>query len=85
MKSTQQKIKLLIIALAIGVCCGANLHAQTPADDPGGPGSGSGGGTPGGDGSPIVPFDKDMSAIFLLTGIAYAATRLKKNTVVSLN
>lgn len=85
MKSTQQKVKLLFIAIAICICYSANLNAQTPADDPGGPGSSGGGGGLGGDGSPIVPFDKDMSAFFLLTGICFAAFHNKKNKIVLLN
>ena len=73
MQSITKKIKLAGIFLLLTICLHTHSKAQTPADDPGGPGSGSGGGTPSGDGSPIVPFDRDMSIIFLSVGVIYAA------------
>ena len=83
MKQVLYNIKLIGLALVIGVCFTAiSVNAQSPADDPGIGGPGSPGNGPSGDGSPIVPFDSNMSLLFAATGIAYASLKLKKGSLL---
>jgi hypothetical protein len=83
MKQVLYNIKLIGLALVIGVCFTAiSVNAQSPADDPGIGGPGSPGNGPSGDGSPIVPFDGNMSLLFAASGIAYATIKLKKGNLL---
>ncbi len=79
MKQVLYNIKLIGLALVIGVCFTAvTVNAQSPADDPGIGGPGSPGNGPSGDGGPIVPFDSNMSLVLAASGIAFATLKLKK-------
>lgn len=79
MKQVIKSIKLMGIAMIIGICFNA-LNAQSPTDDPGIGGPGSLGNGPSGDGSPVVPFDGGMSLMLVASGISYAAKKIKENT-----
>jgi len=62
------RLRQIMIVLLMSLCMNIHLKAQTPADDPGigGPGVGV---APAGDGSPIVPFDENMTIVLLSLGI----------------
>jgi len=82
MQTMTKRIGLSLIILFISCCLNSSLNAQTPADDPGigGPGVGA---APAGDGSPIVPFDGEMSFVFLLCGVGYASFTMKRSLITS--
>lgn len=81
MKQVLYNIKLIGLALVIGVCFTAvTVNAQSPADDPGIGGPGSPGNGPAGDGGPVVPFDSNMNIMLAVSGVAYAALKLKKGS-----
>ena len=75
MQTITKKLGFTILILLISCCMTFSLNAQTPADDPGigGPGVGA---APAGDGSPIVPFNEDMSIGLLILGIGYASRKV---------
>lgn len=80
MKQVIKSIKLIGIAMIIGICFNA-INAQSPADDPGIGGPGSPGNGPSGDGSPVVPFDGGMSLMLVASGISYAAKKIKGTSI----
>ena len=82
MQTMTKRIGLSLLILFISCCLNGSLNAQTPADDPGigGPGVGA---APAGDGSPIVPFDGEMSFVFLLCGVGYASFAIKRSLIKS--
>ena len=81
MKQVINNIKLIGLALVIGVCfTTVTVNAQSPADDPGIGGPGSPGNGPSGDGSPVVPFDSNMNLILVASGIAFATLKLKRGS-----
>ena len=82
MQTITKRIGLSLLILFISCCLNGSLNAQTPADDPGigGPGVGA---APAGDGSPIVPFDGEMSFVFLLCGVGYASFAIKRSLIPS--
>ena len=84
MKQNIKRVRNLVVAVLIGLCFSADLHAQSPADDPGigGPGSPSVG--VGGDGSPVVPLNRDLSMLLIAAGIAYSYKKIKQAQVVGL-
>ena len=69
------KLSLVVLSLLIVFSINTKVCAQTPADDPGigGPGVGA---APAGDGSPIVPFDTNLSLVLLAAGIYYSTKKL---------
>jgi len=75
MQTITKRIGIAVRILFISCCMNFSLNAQTPADDPGigGPGVGV---SPAGDGSPIVPFNEDMSIALLIIGIAYTSRKV---------
>jgi hypothetical protein len=76
MKKIVTPIAMLLITIGAA-------NAQTPdPNDPGigGPGSSSVGG-PSNDGVPVVPFDGGMSLMLAVSGIGYAAKKLKRKGV----
>ena len=82
MLTITKKLGILSLALMLSICINTTVNAQSPADDPGIGGPGSPGNGPSGDGSPIVPFDGNMSLLFAATGIAYATLKLKKGSLL---
>ena len=83
MKHVINNLKLICLALVLGICFTTiSVNAQSPADDPGIGGPGSPGNGPGGDGGPIVPFDSNMSLMLAVSGIAYATLKLKKASLL---
>ena len=76
MKALLNKIRFYVVLIIVGCCLNTADKGQTPADDPGigGPGLGD---SPAGDGAPIVPIDGGMSLIFVVTGITFAAFKIK--------
>ena len=72
------------MVILLSVCINTNVNAQSPADDPGIGGPGSPGNGPSGDGSPIVPFDGGMSLMLAISGISYAAKKIKGLNAVEL-
>ena len=78
MRTASKTISSIALVLAISFCINTTSHAQSPADDPGigGPGSPSVG--VGGDGGPVVPFDGGMSLMLVVSGIGYAAKKIRK-------
>ncbi len=76
MQTITSNFRLIMLALIVSFCMFGTLNAQTPADDPGigGPGVGA---APAGDGSPIVPFDTNLSLILLSAGIFYGTRKIK--------
>ena len=82
MQTITSNFRLIMLALIVSFCMFGTLNAQTPADDPGigGPGVGA---APAGDGSPIVPFDGEMSFVFLLCGVGYASFAIKRSLIPS--
>ena len=81
MRTITKRIGLLLVILFISCCLNSSLNAQTPADDPGIGGPGTSGSSPAGDGSPIVPFDGNLTLLLLLTGIGYAVANIKVKSV----
>ena len=75
MQKSYNILRLIVFAILISSSLNTKVCAQTPADDPGigGPGIGA---APAGDGSPIVPFDANLSLILLATGIYYSAKKM---------
>jgi len=85
MKSLKIKIIKVGLILFTSVLLTTVNNAQTPADDPilvGGSGPG-GGVAPAGDGSPIVPFDNNMTLLLLTTGVAFASIKVRKGYLIS--
>ena len=79
MQTIIKSVKLLGIALVIGMCfTSTTISAQSPADDPGIGGPGSPGNGPSGDGSPVVPFDGGLSLLLAASGIAFASKKVKE-------
>ena len=75
MKEVTKRIGVAILILFFSFCINMSSNAQTPADDPGigGPGVGA---APAGDGSPIVPFNEDMTLALLIIGIGYTSRKV---------
>ena len=75
MQKIYNKLRLIVLAILISFSLNTKISAQTPADDPGigGPGVGA---APAGDGSPIVPFDTNLSLVLLAAGIYYSTKKL---------
>ena len=83
MKQVLLNSKLIVLALFIGLSfTSATLNAQSPADDPGISGPGSPNNGPAADGSPVVPFDTNMTLLFAASGIAFATLKLKKGSLL---
>ena len=78
MQALLNKIRFYAVLILVSCCLSTAVNSQTPADDPGigGPGIGA---APAGDGSPIVPFDGEMSLMFAVSGIAFATFKLKNS------
>ena len=76
MRTITKRLRILGVAILIGLCVNTTVNAQSPADDPGIGGPGSPGNGPSGDGGPIVPFDGGMSLMLLAGGVAYAARKI---------
>jgi hypothetical protein len=82
MQQVTKNIKLIGLALIVGICFTATtVSAQPPADDPGIGGPGSPGSGTTGDGGPIVPFDGGMSLMLAASGIAYASKKIKEGGI----
>ncbi len=77
MRTITKTIKLVGLAVMINLCLNTSIMAQSPADDPGIGGPGSPGNGPSGDGGPIVPFDGGMSLMLAVSGISFAAKKMK--------
>ena len=76
-------IKLMAVALVLGICfLSISANAQSPADDPGIGGPGSPGNGPSGDGGPIVPLDRDLSALLIAVGIIYGYKKVKQQQLL---
>ena len=75
MKVITKRIGVAILILFFSFSINVTSNAQTPADDPGigGPGVGA---APAGDGSPIVPFNEDMTLALLIIGIGYTSRKV---------
>ena len=78
MQIISKRVRFTVLIMFISCCLTFSLNAQTPADDPGigGPGVGV---APAGDGSPIVPFDGDMSLMLFASGVGYVVKKIKQN------
>jgi len=71
---------IILISFSLNVI----VNAQTPADDPGIGGPGTVGAAPAGDGAPIVPFDNNLTILFMLGSMGILAKTLKiKNPYLS--
>ena len=64
---------IILISFSVNVI----VNAQTPADDPGIGGPGTSGAAPAGDGAPIVPFDNNLTLLFLIGTIGFIAKKIK--------
>ena len=80
MQALLNKVRVFTVLLVVGCCFNTAVFAQTPADDPGigGPGVGA---APAGDGSPIVPFDGNMTLLFFAAGVVVVGGKLKAQKV----
>ncbi len=79
MQTVSSKLRKIGFVILIAFCVNMDVIAQTPADDPGIGGPGSIGFTPAGDGAPIVPFDNNLTLLFLVTTIGIVAQKLKNS------
>ena len=76
MYSLIKSVTKMGLMLLLGICLSQAVYSQTPADDPGigGPGVGA---APAGDGSPIVPFNGNMTLLFFAVGVSVLSSKLK--------
>ena len=79
MQTISSKLRKIGLLVLISFCINVMINAQTPADDPGIGGPGTSGAAPAGDGAPIVPFDNNLSLLFLIGTIGFIAQKLKNS------
>ena len=66
MQTVSSKLRKTGFVILIAFCVNMHVIAQTPADDPGIGGPETSGAAPAVDGAPIVPFDNNLTLIFLV-------------------
>ena len=79
MQTVSGKLRKIGFIILISFCVNVTVSAQTPADDPGIGGPGTSGAAPAGDGAPIVPFDSNITLLFLVGSIGIVARKLKND------
>ena len=79
MQTISSKLRKIGFIILISFSVNVIVNAQTPADDPGIGGPGTSGAAPAGDGAPIVPFDNNLSLLFLIGSIGFIAQKLKNS------
>ena len=82
MKLVTNKVIRLAFILLLSVFVSTIVMAQTPADDPGIGGPGTSGSSPATDGSPIVPFDTNLSLVLLAGGIYYVTRKINLLSII---
>jgi len=70
MRIVTKALRYISVVFISCFCMSVLVNAQTPADDPGIGGPGTNSSAPAGDGAPIVPYDTNMTILFLSFGIA---------------
>ena len=84
MQTISSKLRKIGLLVLISFCINVMINAQTPADDPGIGGPGTSGAAPAGDGAPIVPFDNNLTILFMIGSMGILAKTLKiKNPYLS--
>lgn len=77
MQTVSSKLRKIGFIILISFSVNVIVNAQTPADDPGIGGPGTSGAAPAGDGAPIVPFDNNLTLLFLIGTIGFIAKKIK--------